>query len=211
MQMMADAKAKHGLPITTDLHEPPQAMPVAEVFDLLQVPAFLARQTDLLVACGQAAAKHSRAVNIKKPQFLAPEDLVHAVTKCRDSGAEDILATERGTTFGYGRLVNDFQCIPVMKSFGTPVVFDATHSVQRPGGSTTGGNRAMVRPLAHAAVAAGCDAVFMEAHPTPDSAKSDGPNMVELANVRSLIDELTQLRALVQGFGRASHAGDRGQ
>ena len=200
LDLIGTAAANHGLPCTTDLHEPAQADPVAEVCDLLQVPAFLARQTDLLVACGQAAAKHHRAVNIKKPQFIAPEDLVHAVTKCRQSGAENLLTTERGTTFGYGRLVNDLQCIPIMKSFGHPVVFDATHSVQRPGGSTTGGNRAMVRPLARAAVAAGVDAVFLETHPTPDTAQSDGPNMIPLAEVRQLIDELTQLRTLVQQF-----------
>ena len=201
LAMLAEAAETHGLPVTTDLHEPSQADPVAAVCDLLQVPAFLARQTDLLVACGRAAAKHSRAVNIKKPQFIAPEDLVHAVTKCQQSGAVNLLTTERGTTFGYGRLVNDFQCLPIMKAFGHPVVFDATHSVQRPGGSTTGGNRAMVAPLARAAVAAGADAVFLETHPTPDTAKSDGPNMLPLGRVRSLIDELTQLRTLVQSFG----------
>lgn len=200
LDLIGTAAANHGLPCTTDLHEPSQADPVAEVCDLLQVPAFLARQTDLLVACGRAAAQHGRAVNIKKPQFIAPEDLIHAVTKCRQSGADNLLTTERGTTFGYGRLVNDLQCIPIMKAFGHPVVFDATHSVQRPGGSTTGGNRAMVRPLARAAVAAGVDAVFLETHPTPDTAQSDGPNMIPLAEVRQLIGELSQLRTLVQRF-----------
>ena len=200
MEMMARASQTHGLPCTTDLHEPSQAMPVAEVCDLLQVPAFLARQTDLLVACGEAAAKHDRAVNIKKPQFIAPEDLEHAIVKCRQSGAANILATERGTTFGYGRLVNDLQCVPTMRGFGTPVVFDATHSVQRPGGKTTGGNRAMVPTLARAAVAAGADAVFLETHPDPDAAKSDGPNMVHLADVRTLVEQLTALRTLVQSF-----------
>ena len=200
MAMMSRIAADFDLPLTTDLHEPSQAMPVAEVCDLLQVPAFLARQTDLLVACGEAAAKHSRAVNIKKPQFIAPEDLGHAVEKCRQSGAEHLLTTERGTTFGYGRLVNDFQCLPVMAGFGTPVVFDATHSVQRPGGSTTGGNRAMVPLLARAAVAAGVDAVFLETHPDPDGARSDGPNMLRLADLPALLAELTALRSLVQSF-----------
>ena len=200
MAMMAAAAERHGLPCTTDLHEPSQAMPVAEVCDLLQVPAFLARQTDLLVACGQAAARHRRAVNIKKPQFIAPEDLTHAITKCRQSGAEQVLATERGTTFGYGRLVNDFQCIPTMRAFGTPVVFDATHSVQRPGGATTGGNRAMIRPLARAAVAAGADAVFLETHPTPGTALSDGPNMLPLDELEAVVGELAAIRELVGGW-----------
>ena len=136
-------------------------------------------------------------MNIKKPQFIAPEDLIHAVRKCEESGCPEILVTERGTTFGYGRLVNDMQAISVMHRFGTPVVFDATHSVQRPGGSRTGGAREMVVPLARAAVAAGADAVFLETHPDPDQAQSDGPNMLPLDQLERLLLELSELRALV--------------
>ena len=203
---LAKVKDEFGFPVTTDIHEPSQANAAAEVCDILQIPAFLARQTDLLVACSEAAARHGGVVNIKKPQFIAPEDLAHAVTKCEESGCDRLMCTERGTTFGYGRLVNDFQCIPTMRGFGTPVCYDATHSVQRPGGKTTGGNRAMVPTLARAAVAAGADAVFMETHPDPDGvhsegAKSDGPNMVPLADVPAVLRELTQLRSLVQSFG----------
>lgn len=189
-------RQRTGLPVTTDIHEPSHADPAAQVCSILQIPAFLARQTDLLVAAGEAAQKHGRVVNIKKPQFIAPEDCVHAVTKCESTGLSRILVTERGTTFGYGRLVNDFRCIPIMKSFGTPVVFDATHSVQTPGGSTTGGQRDMVAPLARAAVAAGCDAVFCETHPDPNNALSDGPNMVPLAELPALLQQLTRLRTV---------------
>lgn len=191
-------RERTGLPVTTDIHEPSHAEPAAQVCSILQIPAFLARQTDLLVAAGEAAKKHNRVVNIKKPQFIAPEDTVHAVTKCESTGLSRVLLTERGTTFGYGRLVNDFRCIPIMKRFGTPVVFDATHSVQTPGGSTTGGQRDMVVPLARAAVAIGCDAVFCETHPDPDQAKSDGPNMVALDAMPLLIQQLSTLRSVYQ-------------
>lgn len=186
-----------GLPVTTDIHLPEQAEPAAEVCGILQIPAFLARQTDLVHAAAVAARRRGAAVNIKKPQFIAPEDAVHAVNKCTEAGCEDVLLTERGTTFGYGRLVNDMQCIPVMQQMGVPVVFDATHSVQRPGGSKTGGNRQMVAPLARAAVAAGADAVFLETHPDPDRALSDGPNMLPLSDVPRLLRELTELRQMV--------------
>ncbi|MFK7817228.1 MAG: 3-deoxy-8-phosphooctulonate synthase [Planctomycetaceae bacterium] len=196
LAMLDRVRERTGLPVTTDIHEPSHAEPAAEVCSILQIPAFLARQTDLLVASGEAAKKHNRVVNIKKPQFIAPEDTIHAVTKCESTGLSRILVTERGTTFGYGRLVNDFRCIPIMKSFGTPVVFDATHSVQTPGGSTTGGQRDMVLPLARAAVAAGCDAIFCETHPDPDNAKSDGPNMVPLAELSVLMKQLTRLRSV---------------
>ena len=189
-----------GLPTTTDIHEAAQAKPCAEVCSILQIPAFLARQTDLIVAAAEAAAAKEICVNVKKPQFVAPEDTRHAVEKCRASGLQRILLTERGTTFGYGRLVNDFRCVPIMKSFGAPVVYDATHSVQLPGGATTGGQRAMVPTLARAAVAAGVDAVFMETHPDPDHAKSDGPNMVPLNELETLITQLTRLRELVNSF-----------
>lgn len=198
LEALATIKSEYGFPVTTDVHEASQAANVAEVCDILQIPAFLARQTDLVVACAEGASKHGGCVNIKKPQFIAPEDLVHAVNKCVEAGCDRVLTTERGTTFGYGRLVNDFQCVPIMKSFGAPVVYDATHSVQRPGGSTTGGNRAMVAPLARAAVAMGVDAIFMETHPDPDNAQSDGPNMVRLADLPGVVRDLTRLRSLVQ-------------
>lgn len=189
-----------GLPVTTDLHAPEQAEAVASVCSILQIPAFLARQTDLVVASAEAAAKHGRVVNIKKPQFIAPEDVIHAVNKCAASGQDDILLTERGTTFGYGRLVNDFQAIPIMQEMGCPVIYDATHSVQRPGGTTTGGNREMVPFLARAAVAAGCDGVFMETHPEPNKALSDGPNQVHLEDLPQILDELSQIRELIHSF-----------
>ena len=186
-----------GLPLTTDIHTAEQCGPAAEVVDVLQIPAFLARQTDLLVAAAEAARGRGRVVNVKKPQFVAPADVGHAVNKLRAAGCDDILLTERGTTFGYGRLVNDFTGLAEMAAFGVPVVFDATHSVQRPGGSTTGGNRAAVVPLARAAVAAGADAVFLECHPDPDAAKSDGPNQVPLADVPALLRTLVRLREVV--------------
>ncbi|REJ72629.1 MAG: 3-deoxy-8-phosphooctulonate synthase [Planctomycetota bacterium] len=187
-------RERTGLPVTTDIHLPEQAAPAAEVCRILQIPAFLARQTDLLVAASTATAAQGGVVNVKKPQFVAPQDVVHAVNKCEQSGNPNILLTERGTTFGYGRLINDMQAIPVMQEIGCPVVFDATHSVQRPGGSTTGGAREMIEPLARAAVAAGCDGVFLETHPEPDRALSDGPNMLPLAEVPRLLARLTELR-----------------
>ncbi|MCA9037085.1 MAG: 3-deoxy-8-phosphooctulonate synthase [Planctomycetaceae bacterium] len=197
LRMLEAVTRQTGLPTTTDLHEAGQAASCAEVCSILQIPAFLARQTDLLVAAADAAAARNICVNVKKPQFVAPEDTIHAVNKCKARGLHSVMLTERGTTFGYGRLVNDFRCIPIMKSFGVPVVYDATHSVQTPGGATTGGQRKMVAPLARAAVATGCDAVFMETHPSPDQAFSDGPNMVELDRLEFVLDQLTAIRELV--------------
>ena len=197
MKLLDKVKSATGLPVTTDLHEPGQAAACSEVCSILQIPAFLARQTDLLVAAADAAVARNICVNVKKPQFVAPEDTVHAVRKCEARGLRSVMLTERGTTFGYGRLVNDFRCIPIMKSFGVPVVFDATHSVQTPGGATTGGQRDMVGPLARAAVAIGCDAVFFETHPNPDDAKSDGPNMVPLSLFEGLAHQLSTLRQTV--------------
>ncbi len=197
LQILSEVGSRWDLPVTTDIHLPGQAAPVAPICSIVQIPAFLARQTDLIVAAAQACARSQSVLNIKKPQFLAPEDLIHAVRKSEDSGCADVLVTERGTTFGYGRLINDMQAIPVMKKFGTPVVFDATHSVQRPGGDRTGGAREMVTPLARAAVAAGADAVFLETHPDPDHALSDGPNMLPLDQVETCLSELTQLRDLL--------------
>ena len=203
MDMLAEARERTGLPVTTDLHEPSQADPVAAVCDLLQIPAFLARQTDLICATARAAARHGRTVNVKKPQFIAPEDTIHIVRKCEEAGCSRVLLTERGTTFGYGRLVNDMRAIPVMQATGAPVCFDATHSVQLPGGSTTGGQREMVPVLARAAVAAGADAVFLETHPAPDTALSDGPNMVPLHELESLVAQLAELRELVNRWAPA--------
>ncbi|MEZ6132887.1 MAG: 3-deoxy-8-phosphooctulonate synthase [Planctomycetaceae bacterium] len=197
LKLLEKVKRETGLPTTTDIHEAAQAAPCAAVCSILQIPAFLARQTDLLVAAADAAVAENICVNVKKPQFVAPEDTIHAVRKCEARGLRDVMLTERGTTFGYGRLVNDFRCVPIMKSFGVPVVFDATHSVQMPGGATTGGQRDMVGPLARAAVAIGCDAVFFETHPDPDHAKSDGPNMVPLSEFEGLVQQLTRFRNLV--------------
>jgi 2-dehydro-3-deoxyphosphooctonate aldolase (KDO 8-P synthase) len=189
-----------GLPVTTDIHESSQAEPAAEVCDIVQIPAFLARQTDLVHAAAAATGRHGRVINVKKPQFIAPEDCVHIVKKCVEAGNRNVLLTERGTTFGYGRLVNDMRAIPVMQGLGTPVVFDATHSVQLPGGSSTSGQREMIPFLARAAVACGCDAVFCETHPEPDRALSDGPNMLPLAQLPQLIEQLMRLRSLVNEF-----------
>ncbi|WP_242688153.1 3-deoxy-8-phosphooctulonate synthase [Alienimonas californiensis] len=197
LRILEKAGAETGLPLTTDVHLPDQCDAVAQVCDVLQIPAFLARQTDLLEAAAAAVVAHGGAVNVKKPQFVAPEDTRHAVEKLRGAGCADVLLTERGSTFGYGRLVNDFTGLAVMAGFGVPVVFDATHSVQRPGGATTGGNRAAVPPLARAAVAAGADAVFLECHPDPDRAQSDGPNQVDFKNVPALLRSLVRLREVV--------------
>jgi 2-dehydro-3-deoxyphosphooctonate aldolase (KDO 8-P synthase) len=200
LEILAKVREVTGLPLLTDVHEPSQAEPVAAVCQILQVPAFLARQTDLVEAVASATARHGGAINVKKPQFVAPEDMVHVVKKCEAFGNANVLLTERGTMFGYGRLVNDFRCIPVMQGFGGPVIFDATHSVQMPGGATTGGRRELVPFLARAAVACGCDGVFFETHPNPDVALSDGPNMVPLAELPTLIDQLVQLRNLALEF-----------
>lgn len=194
---LAKVRDQTGLPVTTDVHEPAQAHAAAEVCKILQIPAFLARQTDLIRAAAEATARYDGIVNVKKPQFVAPEDIVHAVTKCEAYGNPNILLTERGTTFGYGRLVNDMRAIPIMQGFGTPVIFDATHSVQTPGGSTTGGQRRMIPYLARAAVACGCDGVFLETHPDPDHALSDGPNMLPLDQLPSLVEQLMRLRSIV--------------
>src|SRR5258708_5015533 len=185
LRTLEAVKRQTGLPVTTDIHEVHQAAPVAEVCDLLQVPAFLARQTDLVQAAGATGA----AINVKKGQFMAPWDMRHVVAKMAEMGNRRLLLTERGTTFGYGQLVNDMRAIPWMQELGCPVIFDATHSVQMPAGlgDRTGGDRRMVPYLARAAVAAGCDGVFLETHPRPDEALSDGPNMVALDRLPELL------------------------
>lgn len=198
LEILAKVRDVTGLETLTDVHETHQAEPAAAVCRILQIPAFLARQTDLVQAVAEATAKHSGVINIKKPQYLAPEDMIHAVKKCEASGNPRVLLTERGTTFGYGRLINDMRAIPVMQGLGCPVIFDATHSVQLPGGSTTGGQRQMVPFLARAAVACGCDGLFFETHPTPDRALSDGPNMVPLHEVPALFRQLLRLRSALE-------------
>ena len=189
-------KESTGLPVTTDIHEPSQAAPVAEVCDLLQIPAFLARQTDLLIA----AAETGRPVMVKKGQFMAPWDMKHVLAKLEAAGCRNVLLCERGTFFGYGRLVVDMRSIPQMGSLGAPIIFDATHSVQEPGGlgGATGGNRAMVEPLARAAVALGVDGLFFETHPDPDHARSDGPNMVPLETFGPMLRRLVAIRQTVE-------------
>ncbi len=200
LEILARVRDTTGLPVTTDIHEPSQADPAAEVCSIIQIPAFLARQTDLIKAAAEATLKHGSVVNVKKPQFIAPEDTVHIVRKCEEAGQSNILLTERGTTFGYGRLVNDMRSIPIMHATGSPVIFDATHSVQMPGGATTGGQREMVPIVARSAVAAGCHGVFIEAHPDPDNAMSDGPNMVKLDDLPRLLKQLVRLREAVLDF-----------
>lgn len=195
LEILAMIRERTGLPTLTDVHNEAQAEPAAQSCTVLQIPAFLARQTDLVIAISEATARHGGVVNIKKPQFVAPEDMVHAVRKCEASGNPRILLTERGSCFGYHRLINDMRAIPEMQSFGVPVIFDATHSVQLPGGERTGGQRHMIATLAQSAVAAGCDGVFLETHPDPDNAPSDGPNMLPLDQFEPLVRRLVRLRA----------------
>ncbi|MDR3109903.1 MAG: 3-deoxy-8-phosphooctulonate synthase [Planctomycetaceae bacterium] len=192
LRMLDDVRCKYNIPVTTDIHEPSQADAVGQVCDLIQIPAFLARQTDLLVA----AAKTKRAVNVKKGQFMSPNDMGNVVQKLSEAGCENVLLCERGTFFGYGRLVNDMTSLVRMRTFGVPIVFDATHSVQEPGGlgKTTGGNREMIAPLARAAMAVGIDALFLETHPQPERSPSDGPNMVPLDKLEQLIESLLRIR-----------------
>jgi 2-dehydro-3-deoxyphosphooctonate aldolase (KDO 8-P synthase) len=198
LRVLARVKEATGLPVVTDIHESWQAGPAAEVCELLQIPAFLARQTDLLAA----AANTGRAVHVKKGQFMAPWDMKHVVAKLREAGCQNVLLCERGTFFGYGRLVNDFRSLVEMRALGAPVVFDATHSVQEPGGlgSATGGNRAMVEPLARAAVAVGVDGLFFETHPEPEKSPSDGPNMIPLGEFRGVLERILKLREAVESF-----------
>ncbi len=188
LPVFAEIRETIGLPVLTDVHETWQCAPVAEVVDILQIPAFLCRQTDLLAA----AAATGRAVNVKKGQFLAPWDMRHVVDKLAGFGGANILVTERGASFGYNTLVTDMRSLPLLARFGAPVIFDATHSVQQPGGlgSASGGQREFVPVLARAAVAVGVAGVFIETHPDPDSAPSDGPNMVAIRDLPELIEML---------------------
>jgi 2-dehydro-3-deoxyphosphooctonate aldolase (KDO 8-P synthase) len=196
LRTLEAVKRQTGLPVTTDVHERQQAKAVAEVCDLLQVPAFLARQTDLILEVGQTG----KAVNVKKGQFMAPWDMRHVVTKMNEVGNSKLLLTERGACFGYGQLVSDMRSIPLMQELGCPVIFDATHSVQKPGaaGDRSGGDRRMVPYLTRAAVACGCDGVFLETHPCPDEALSDGPNMIALDDLPVLVDRCLRLREALE-------------
>ncbi|MFP6626266.1 MAG: 3-deoxy-8-phosphooctulonate synthase [Deltaproteobacteria bacterium] len=188
LEVLAEVKRQSGLPVLTDVHEAGQVKEVADAVDVLQIPALLCRQTDLI----QAAAASGLPVNIKKGQFLAPWDMEHVVAKARQAGGRQIMVTERGASFGYGNLVNDFRALEIMREFGAAVVFDATHSVQLPGagGGKSSGERRFIAPLARAAVAVGVDGLFMEVHEDPDHALSDGPNSLHLADLPDLIDSL---------------------
>ena len=199
LRILRRVKETVGVPVLSDVHDPSEVGPAAEVLDVLQVPAFLCRQTDLVLACGRSG----RPVNVKKGQFLAPREMGNVVEKLRSTGCEDILLTERGTSFGYNNLVVDFRNLPIMRALGYPVVFDATHSVQLPGGQgdRSGGERQYVQALARAAVAVGVDALFMEIHEDPDRTLadgrplSDGPNMLRLDDLPRLLDEIAAIRA----------------
>ncbi len=193
LKVLAEVRREVGVPVLTDFHSIEQAAPVGEVVDVLQVPAFLCRQTDLLVA----AAQTGKAVNVKKGQFLSPENMQGVVGKLHEAGCKDILLTERGATFGYGTLVVDFRGLPVMRAMGHPVIFDGTHSVQRPGGlgDRSGGDRREVPYLVRAAAAVGVDGFFLEVHEEPEKAKSDGPNQLVLATVGDLLKQIQAVRA----------------
>lgn len=200
LRILAKIKSELKLPILTDIHEPSQAAPAAEVADVLQIPAFLARQTDLLVA----AAKTGRVINIKKPQFVAPAEMKNAIEKVESAGNKQIILTERGASFGYQNLVVDFRSFPIMKKFGYPVVFDVTHSVQLPGGQghASGGQPEFIEPLARAGVAAGVDGIFLETHDNPAAALSDGPNALPLSQLPALLARLKELSTLVRKWGQ---------
>ena len=196
LQMLSDVRAKWGLRLLTDIHESWQAAPVGEVVDVIQIPAFLCRQTDLL----HAAAQTGRVVNVKKGQFLAPDDMRNVVDKLHESGCDQLMLTERGASFGYHNLVVDMRSLPIMRSFGYPVVFDGTHSVQLPGGNGTSssGNREYVEYLVRAAVGVGIDALFLEVHDNPEEALSDGANMVYLDKLEDLLKEALAIHEIVQ-------------
>ena len=198
LEQLAEIKSMAGVPVLTDIHESFQAAPAGEVVDIIQIPAFLCRQTDLLVA----AAKTGRIINIKKAQFLAPEDMTYVAAKCREAGNDNIMFCERGTMMGYHRLVVDMTGLITMREMGYPVVFDATHSVQRPGGlgGASGGDYRLAFPLARAAAGVGIDAIFAETHPNPIEALSDGPNMIPLDQMGRFLDEVLAIHNVRKGF-----------
>ena len=196
LPIFAEIKEKYGLPVVTDIHEREHCVPVAEVVDVMQIPAFLCRQTDLLVAAAETGA----AINVKKGQFLAPWDMRNVVSKITESGNANVMLTERGASFGYNTLVTDMRGLPIMAQTGAPVIFDATHSVQQPGGqgTTSGGQREFVSVLARAAVAVGVAGVFMETHQDPDNAPCDGPNMIPVQELEALLRQLQQFDAIAK-------------
>jgi len=198
LPVFAEIREKTGLPVLTDVHTAEQARTAAQAVDVIQIPAFLCRQTDLLIA----AAETGKPINVKKGQFLAPWDMKNVIAKITDAGNPNVMACERGASFGYNTLVSDMRSLPIMAQFGAPIVFDATHSVQQPGGqgTTSGGQREFVPTLARAAVAVGVAAVFMETHPDPDNAPSDGPNMVPLDQFEDLVARLLEFDALAKGL-----------
>jgi 2-dehydro-3-deoxyphosphooctonate aldolase (KDO 8-P synthase) len=202
LEILRHIKSELGVPVVTDVHDRAQVDAVAEVADILQIPAFLCRQTDLILA----AARSGRAVNVKKGQFLAPEDARNIVEKAQAAGCERLMLTERGVSFGYNNLVVDMRSFPIMSEFGVPIVFDVTHSLQLPGGlgSATGGLSQYIEPLARAGVACGVDAVFMEVHDAPERAPSDGPNMLPLARMGPLLENLRDIQALVTNMGQVT-------
>lgn len=196
LPIFAEIRERFDMPVLTDVHDAGQCGPVGEVVDILQIPAFLCRQTDLLIA----AAQTGKIINVKKGQFLAPWDMKNVVTKLVDAGNPNVMLTERGASFGYNTLVSDMRSLPIMGDFGVPVIFDATHSVQQPGGqgTTSGGQREFVPVLARAAVAVGVAGVFIETHPDPDTAPSDGPNMIPLKNLEGLLKNLMAFDAVAK-------------
>ena len=201
LKILQKIKTDLDIPILSDVHKEEEILPAAEVLDVIQIPAFLCRQTDLLVK----AANTGKPVNVKKGQFMAPWDMKNVVNKLEESGNKNILLTERGATFGYNNLVVDMRSLVLMRDYGYPVVFDSTHSLQQPGGKGTisGGQREMIPDLARGAVAVGCDALFMETHPDPDQALSDGPNMLKLDLLPVLLEQLVTLDQIVRGKGQA--------
>lgn len=208
LEILDRVKQKYSLPVLSDVHEVNQVEAAAKTLDIIQIPAFLSRQTDLIIAAGQTG----KIVNIKKAQFSAPEDMKNAVEKVHSTGNKQVCLTERGASFGYNRLIVDMRSLPIMRSFGIPVIFDGTHSVQEPGGlgKATGGDRRFVPYLCRAAVATGVDGLFLEVHDNPDCAKSDGPNMVRLADLESLLETLVEIDRVVKS-SRSQELGDRSQ
>lgn len=198
LEMLAEIKRKLDVPVLSDIHEESQCAKAGEVLDIMQIPAFLCRQTDLVVA----AARTGKAVNIKKGQFVAPLDIMHSVRKVTEQGNPNVMVTERGFSFGYNNLVVDYRSIPMIQSQGYPLIFDATHSVQLPSaaGGISGGQRQFIPELSKAAVAAGCQGLFMEVHPNPDEAQSDSATQIPLSHTRDLLKQLLQIHALVQKF-----------
>lgn len=196
LEILSHVKSKFGVPVIADVHSIEQIKPASEVLDVLQIPAFLCRQTDLILTASQTG----KPVNVKKGQFLAPSDIKNIIEKFISTGNQNVFITERGTSFGYNNLVVDFRSIPLMRSFGYPVIFDVTHSLQLPGeqGSCSGGQREFAEPLARAAVAIGADGLFMEVHPDPEKALCDGPNMIRLDDVEGLLNKLKAVNAIIK-------------